>query len=234
MFASENERASLARCRACLPSANDVTVTTCTLKRWDIAGSEASEFHVQKPREPTLFSSATASPDSLLRPLPSHNKCQVALLAWACMQYFFSFGFRCACSGRRESAGGLGDQTRSRHPSQANDWLLMRCVGHSRSIDSRSATGRPGSESYAPSQGLAVATRATEKELNKYPGKKNIVLVYRTITYVYDIRAVELIECPRRRNWVPSGSPLPPRLAMPSRSFPCARDELSAGQPQCR
>ena len=115
------------------------------------------------------------------------------------MQYFFSFGFRCACSGRRESAGGLGDQTRSRHPSQANDWLLMRCVGHSRSIDSRSATGRPGSESYAPSQGLAVATRATEKELNKYPGNKNIVLVYRTIIYVYDIRAVELIECPRRR-----------------------------------
>ena len=103
-----------------------------------------------------------------------------------------------------------------------------------RCIDSRSATGRPGSESYAPSQGLAVATRATEKELNKYPGKKNIVLVYRTIIYVYDIRAVELIECPRRRNWVPSGSPLPPRLAMPSRSFPCARDELSAGQPQCR
>ena len=68
-----------------------------------------------------------------------------------------------------------------------------------RCIDSRSATGRPGSESYAPSQGLAVATRATEKELNKYPGKKNIVLVYRTIIYVYDIRAVELIECPRKR-----------------------------------
>ena len=56
-----------------------------------------------------------------------------------------------------------------------------------------------GSESHAPSQGLVVAARATEKEINKYPGKKNIVLVYRTIIYVYDIRAVELIKCPRKR-----------------------------------
>ena len=98
-----------------------------------------------------------------------------------------------------------------------------------RCIDSRSATGRPGSESYAPSQGLAVATRATEKELNKYPGKKNIVLVYRTITYVYDIRAVELIECPRKEPNPPSRVSTAPReggLGLSEVDGPKARDVL--------